>query len=103
MKNTTIHDVDNQTKVFILIVSKFLNETHYVSEEKKNRIREAIKKLDYEPNHIARSLVKQKTNYLGLLVPTISNQFYPNLVEAIEKEASNKGYYLILDRKSTRL
>src|SRR5699024_3829524 len=100
MKKTTIRDVANQAKVSISTVSKFLNETHYVSEEKKNRIREAIKKLDYEPNHIARSLVKQKTNYLGLLVPTISNQFYPNLVEAIEKEASNKGYYLILANTS---
>ena len=92
----TISDVARKAGVSVSTVSKYLNNIPYVSESTKKKIQAAIDELNFQPNIIARSLAKQETGYLGLLVPEVNNPFYTDLMSAIESVAARKGYYIIL-------
>lgn len=92
----TISDVARKAGVSVSTVSKYLNDIPYVSENTKKKIQAVIDELNFQPNTIARSLAKQETGYLGLLVPEVNNPFYTDLMQAIEAIAAKKGYYIIL-------
>src|SRR3712207_7071716 len=63
----------------------------------------ASERLGYRANIVARSLRTRSTQTVGLLVPRISNPFFPAIVEEVEQHLSAGGRQLLLDRKSTRL
>jgi LacI family transcriptional regulator len=60
------------------------------------KIRETAKRLNYQPDQIARSLKSKKTRTIGLVVADISNPFFGNLARIIEDEASQNKYTLII-------
>jgi DNA-binding LacI/PurR family transcriptional regulator len=68
----------------------------YVSEHAAARIDEAIVALDFRVNPLARGLVTNRTGSLAVVIPSITNPFYPDLVAAIDSEASKRGYDLLL-------
>lgn len=92
----TIDQVARRAEVSKTTVSKHLNNVPYVSARAAARIRRAIEELDFQPNPLARSLVTNRTSALAVVIPSITNPFYPDLVAAIDAEASTWGYYLIL-------
>lgn len=92
----TIDEVARRAGVSKTTVSKHLNGVPYVSEQAAARIDEAIAELDFRPNPLARSLVTNRTGSLAVVIPSITNPFYPDLVAAIDIEASRRGYDLIL-------
>ncbi|MGF3113913.1 LacI family DNA-binding transcriptional regulator [Facklamia sp. P12937] len=92
----TIRDVANEAGVSVATVSRLMNNSGYVSEQSKHKILSAIKKLDYIPNEIARSLNKQSMKILGLLVPDITNPYFPSLIKGVEQCALQHGYMLLL-------
>lgn len=92
----TIKDVGKHAGVSVATVSRFLNSKGYVSEDAKKAIEIAIKELDYKPNQLARSLSTKKTNIIGLLVPDITNPFFPELARAVEEMAYVNGYTVVL-------
>jgi DNA-binding LacI/PurR family transcriptional regulator len=57
-----------------------------------------MKTLNYQPNEMARALQKQKSNMIGLIVPSIDYAFFGRLIEAVEETCHNKGYKLMLCR-----
>jgi LacI family transcriptional regulator len=59
-------------------------------------VEETIRKLNYRPNLIARSLAKQKTHTIGMIVPDIANPFFPVVVRGAEDAAQKHGYNLLL-------
>ena len=59
-------------------------------------IEKAIKELDDKPNQLARSLSTKKTDIIGLLVPDITNPFFPELARAVEDTAFANGYTVVL-------
>ncbi|WP_260983094.1 LacI family DNA-binding transcriptional regulator, partial [Bacillus pumilus] len=61
-----IKDVAKRAGVSTTTVSRVLNGEKYVREELKDRVNQAIEDLGYAPSHIARSLVRNKTNLLGV-------------------------------------
>lgn len=67
-----------------------------VSLKTKNKIENYLRKNKYRPNLTARSLVLQKTNIIGLLVPTFSFWFYPDLIQNIQIKAREYGYKTLL-------
>ncbi|MGX9133312.1 LacI family DNA-binding transcriptional regulator [Rummeliibacillus sp. JY-2-4R] len=91
----TIKDVGKHAGVSVATVSRYLNKG-YVSEEAKQVIEKAIKELDYKPNQLARSLSTKKTDIIGLLVPDITNPFFPELARAVEDTAFAHGYTVVL-------
>ena len=92
----TIRDVAKEANVSVATVSRFINDKGYVSENAKSTIAKAIKKLDYKPSSIARSLSIKQTNFIGLILPDIMNPFFPELARAVEDIALSYGYTVIL-------
>jgi len=95
-KKVTIRDVAKEAGVSVATVSRFINKISYISQETEQKIQEVMKRLDYQPNEVARGLAKQKSNTIALIIPDITNPFFPELVIAIEDSAKQKGYNLIL-------
>ena len=92
----SIKDVAKEAGVSIATVSRVLNDIDVVNEETKKKVLEAIKKLGYRPNIVARSLKTQRTRTIGILIPDISNQFYPEIVRGAEDVANIYGYNVML-------
>jgi len=92
----TIKDVAKQVGVSTATVSHVINKTRFVSEEIKERVLQAIRDLNYQPNAIARSLVKRKTHTIGIIISDILNPFYTAIVRGIEDVTHKSGYNVML-------
>jgi LacI family transcriptional regulator len=92
----TVYDIAKEAGVSPATVSRVLTSNARVSEDKKKRVEEIIKKYDFEPNGFARSLSKQESKTIGMIVPDIRNPFYSTLFVNCEMEASRYGYNMIL-------
>lgn len=93
---TSIKDVAKEAGVSIATVSRVLNDIDVVNEDTKKKVLDAIKKLGYRPNIVARSLKTQRTKTIGILLPDISNQFYPEIVRGAEDVSNIYDYNIIL-------
>lgn len=91
-----IYDVAKQAGVSVATVSAVINDSAYVSPQLKRRVNAAVKELGYQPNLVARSLAKQRSHMLGMLVPDIVNPFWPEVVRGAEDRAHAAGYTLLL-------
>ncbi|PYG85767.1 LacI family transcriptional regulator [Ruminiclostridium sufflavum DSM 19573] len=94
--SASIKDVAIKSGVSVATVSHVINNTRFVSEATKNKILTAMEELKYVPNSMARSLRTNKTKTVALLIPDISNFFFTEVAEAIERVLSKKGYSLFL-------
>ena len=92
----TIKDVAREAGVSIMTVSRVINNKDYIADSTRKKVQAALDKLNYMPNISARNLVTKKTDFLGLVVPDISNPFFGELVKASEKIAKERGYSIIL-------
>lgn len=92
----SIKDVAREAGVSIATVSRVLNDIDVVNEDTKKKVKDAIKKLAYRPNIVARSLKTQKSSTIGIIIPDISNQFYPEIVRGCEDVANIYNYNIML-------
>ncbi len=82
-------------------VSHVVNKSKYVSPELEARVLAAIKKYDYHPSTIARSMVTKRSNHVAMLVNDLKNPRYAAIAEAMQKTAANYGYIVsIIDFNS---
>lgn len=93
---STIKDVAKEAGVSVATVSRVLNNNGYVNEDTRKKVANAIHKLNYKPNAVARSLFKKQSKMIGLIVPDITNPFFPQLARAVEDVTSQAGYTLVL-------
>lgn len=89
-------DVAEEAGVSVTTVSHVINDTRYVSPELTNRVENAIEKLDYRPDLIAKGLKQGNTNTIGLVISEISNPFYPRVVKGVEDYAREHNHSLML-------
>lgn len=97
-KKASLKDIANKVGVSTALVSYVLNgreKEARVSPGTAQKIREAAKKMNYQPNQVAKSLKSGKSNAIGLLVADISNPFFGHLARTIEDESKKKGYTVI--------
>lgn len=92
----TIVDVAKLAGVTPTTVSRVINNRGYISEKTRNKVYGAMDELGYQPNEIARSLTKQKSNTIGVIVPHISHPYFAKLISNLENEAAKKDYKIIL-------
>lgn len=92
----TITDVADRAGVSISTVSRVVRAGGEVSEATRRRVQEVIDEIGYRPSSIARALVSGESKVVALLVSDLSNPFYPQLAKAIEQEASEAGYALVI-------
>lgn len=91
----TIIEVANRARVSIGTVSNVLRGTARVSAALRERVEAAIRELDYHPNEIARSLKVNQTYMLGMVLPDITNPFFPDIIRGAEDQAFLRGYLLV--------
>jgi len=92
----TVKDVARRAGVSTSTVSHVLNETRWVSEDLRRRVRDAADELGFEPNAVARSLKIKRSFTIGLVISDIGNPFFTALVRGIEDVAQGEGYTVIL-------
>lgn len=92
----TLKDVAREAGLSVGTVSRVLNNRGYISEETRENVRMAMEKLNYQPNEVARSLSKQTTNTIGLIMPSIEHPYFAKLIRCLEKAAFEKGYKILL-------
>lgn len=92
----TMHDVARLAGVAVSTVSALINGAPKVSDARADRIRDAMRTLDYHPDQIARSLKVGRTQTIGVVIPDITNAFYPSLFRGIEDAARSGGYGVLL-------
>ncbi|WP_410770225.1 LacI family DNA-binding transcriptional regulator [Fontibacillus sp. BL9] len=92
----TIHDVALKAGVSVTTVSRVLNDRGYISETTRNKVYGAMRELNYQPNELARSLLRKQSNLLGLILPDVSHPFFAKLAERIEYYADREGYKILL-------
>jgi LacI family transcriptional regulator len=93
---TTLHEVARRAGVSAMTVSRVVNGRVKVDSETRQRVEEAIQALDYVPNRIARGLISQKTQTIGIIVPDIVNPFFAPVVRGAESTARKAGYRVLL-------
>ncbi|EPL03952.1 LacI family DNA-binding transcriptional regulator [Pseudomonas sp. CF161] len=92
----TIKDVAALAGISYTTVSHVVNKTRPVSEEVRVKVEAAIKRLDYVPSAVARSLKAKTTATIGLLVPNSLNPYFAELARGIEDYCERNGYCVIL-------
>lgn len=92
----TIKDVAREAGLTVTTVSRVLNNRGYISEDARKKVYDAMEKLNYQPNEVARSLHKKTTNTIGLIVPHIRHPYFAEMISNIENEAFKKGYRILL-------
>lgn len=92
----TIHDVAREAGVSTQTVSRVLNNKGEIRPSTRQRVLEVIQRLGYRPNNLARSLATARTFTLGLIVPDITNPFFPGIARGAEAAALARGYTIFL-------
>ena len=93
---TTIKDVAKAANVSVATVSRVINNKGYVNEETRRLVEQAIKKLNYVPNQLARSLYNKESKLISVFIPHVSTEFYADLLDGIENKAMALGYKIML-------
>lgn len=96
MSVPTIKDVAKLAGVSISTVSRVMNESKPVSPESRRKVLDAIKKLDFKPNELARSLVMRKSNMIGVIVKDIGISYMAQIVRGIEEIGRVYNYDILL-------
>lgn len=91
----TIKDVAKYSGLSIATISKYINGGN-VLEENRQIIQEAIDKLGYKRNEMARGLKTNKTMSIGILIPSLENIFFTTIISIIEDTLLEKGYGMIV-------
>ena len=95
-KAVTIKDIAKEAGVSIATVSMVLNgKDKRIPDSTRTKILEIVKKNNYIPNTVARSLVTNRTKTIGLVIPDITNPFFPEIARGVEDKAREARYSII--------
>ena len=89
-------DVAKKAGVSPTTVSRVINNYGSLSQKTIDKVNQAMKELNYQPNSLARSLQGKNTQLIGLIFPTVSNPFYGELIDKIETKLFERGYKCII-------
>lgn len=92
-----IEDVAKKAGVSVVTVSRVINGATTVREKNRKKVLDAMKALNYEPNHAARVLASGKTNVIGLTIGHLNDTFLEGVVKAIDRKLKDYGYVLALN------
>ncbi|WP_336785384.1 LacI family DNA-binding transcriptional regulator [Paenibacillus sp. MMO-177] len=92
----TIHDVATKAGVSVTTVSRVLNNRGYISEKTRKKVFDIMAELNYQPNEIARSLLRKQSNVIGLIIPMVSHPFFSQLANDVEYYAYQAGFKVML-------
>jgi LacI family transcriptional regulator, repressor for deo operon, udp, cdd, tsx, nupC, and nupG len=91
-----IQQVAQQAGVSVATVSRVLNGQNSVTTKTRIKVEDAIRKLNYEPSMLGRNLRNSESRILLVMIPTISNPFYLEIIKGIEQIAISQNYNILL-------
>lgn len=95
-KRVTRADVAKMAGVSETVVSYVINNNRYVAMDKRKRVEEAVRALNYRPNNIARALKGKQSNQILFIADHITNEYFASIVSEMDKYAYNSGYLISL-------
>lgn len=96
MKQMTIYDIAKLANVSVATVSRVINSTAPVKDSTRKKIEALIQQYQFQPNAMARSLLKKETGIIGIIVPDLTNPFYTEVLAGAEQEALTTGHTFLL-------
>lgn len=100
MRPLTSKDIARRAGVSQATVSRVLNNHQSIAPETRARVLDVLAASDYRPNELARSLITQRANAIGVVIDDITNPFYPELVDQLSELIYANGYRLQLWKTS---
>lgn len=95
-QRVTLEDVAQYAGVSAMTVSKVINDKGRISETTRQAVLEAVAALGYRPSRAARSLATSRTYMIGVVVPDITNPFFSEIVQGVEKLSWEREYSVLL-------
>lgn len=93
---TTIKDVAREAGVSVATVSRVFNHSAVVSEDTRRSVREVADRLNYWPNGAARSLITNRTQAIGVMLPDLFGEFYSEVLRGMDMTARRAGLHLLV-------
>jgi DNA-binding LacI/PurR family transcriptional regulator len=91
-----LKDIAKEAEVSICTVSRFINNKISIKDETAEKIKAAIKRLDYIPNSAAKTLKTNSSKNVALLIPTLNNLVFAESANEIETEFRQNGYSVFI-------
>ena len=91
----TISDIAKLSGVSVATVSRVINNKGYVKDETRKKIEAVIEENGYRPNAVARSLTRNDTSMIAVIMSNRLNPFFANVLDAIEEQAAMQGYSIL--------
>ena len=92
----TIRDIARELHLSVSTVSKALRDSYEISEKTKKLVLEYAQENNYRPNPMAQSLKRGHSKSIGIVVSSIDNQFFSQVINGMESEAYSQGYNVII-------
>jgi LacI family transcriptional regulator len=96
MVRVTVKDVAREAGVSVATVSRVINQNGRFSADTERRVRQAIERLGYQPNQLARGLRQQRADLVGVVVPNISNEFFSRLIMTVQQRLFDAGLSIMI-------
>lgn len=96
MKHVTIKDVAKKLNCSVSTISRAFNDKYDIRKDTRDKILATAKEMGYSPNPIAKSLLKQCSNQIGVVVPEFTNAFFPEVIIGIQEVFIKKGYQVLI-------
>lgn len=94
--SVTLKDIAKQLNISVSTVSRVVNNKKHVKPETREKVLKALKKYNYQPNEIARSLKNKVTNSIAVIIPDIANTFFSRVIKGVEEVAREHRYSVFL-------
>lgn len=89
-------DVAQHARVSLSTVSYVLNDSGSVAPERRKRVLDAVRVLEYSPNESARNLKRRSASTIGMIVPELTNQFFAMVAEGVQRAATERDVLVVL-------
>lgn len=95
-KDITIYDIAEKLQLATSTISRALKDHPTISSKTIKKVKKMAEEMGYVPNTLAAGLRGNKTNTIGVLIPTITQPFLSSLISGIEIAARKSGYNVII-------
>ncbi len=95
-ENVTLNDIANALSLNISTVSRALKDHPKISSATKKKVQKKAKELGYSANGIATALAKGRSNVVGVIVPSVDENFFSKAIRGIELMLKKNGFYTII-------
>lgn len=97
---TTLKDVAKEAGLAVETVSRVLNNRGYISEKTKKKVYDAMQKIGYRPNIVARTLSKGRSDAIAVIVPHMIHPYFSQMLSEIESYAAEKQYQVFVNNST---